>query len=538
VVEDSPRLPVVKRLGILPTMSSKWWALAWMLCGLAGAAVPAPESVLVLFNSAVPESGELAAIYQKARNIPGENLIGLDLPIVADITREDYRRKLEAPLRAELDRRGLWLRKRDREGVVMPQVSKVQVLAIMKGVPLRIKPASGLEPVAPSQTDPLKGHDEAAVDSELAMLGVEGLPTEGALPNKFYQSKAGFQQANLPFLLMTGRIDAPTYAICKRMIADVEEIEKTGLWGMACVDIANKFPQGDQWLETVAKRSVESGFPTILDRFDETLPKNYPLTDAALYFGWYDWHVSGPFVHPQFQFRKGAVAVHLHSFSAAQLGNAGQNWCAPLLARGAAVTLGNVYEPYLHLTHDLGILHERLLEGDCWAEAGLRAMPVVSWQGVLLGDPLYRPFRHLAGTGVVKDADRDYRALRAASMRWKNDPAERRKQLDAAAERTRSPVLAEAVGLDFLNQKLTLDASVRFKKSKLLAIRAEDKARQDLHQIAIDRANGNKTVAIRGLRDALTQYSGLPVAESFSALLKILDPPPPPAPKPAPPKGQ
>jgi uncharacterized protein (TIGR03790 family) len=50
----------------------------------------------------------------------------------------------------------------------------------------------------------------------------------------------------------------------------------------------------------------------VVDRFNETLPKNYPMTDAALYYGWYEWSVNGPFINPRFKFRKGAVAMHLH----------------------------------------------------------------------------------------------------------------------------------------------------------------------------------------------------------------------------------
>ncbi len=190
------------------------------------------------------------------------------------------------------------------------------------------------------------------------------------------------------------------------------------------------------------------------------------MGDAALYFGWYDWSVSGPFLNPRFKFRKGAVAMHLHSFSAEQLANAAKNWSGPLLERGAAVTIGNVYEPYLHLTHDFGILHQRLLAGDCWVEACWMAMPVTSWQAVVLGDPLYRPFKHLDGSGDRTQQDNDFRALRAASLRWPDDPAERRKQLDKAAERTKSGMLAEAVGLDLLHQGLTAEAAARFRTAK------------------------------------------------------------------------
>ena len=114
--------------------------------------------------------------------------------------------------------------------------------------------------------------------------------------------------------------------------------------------------------------------------------------------------------------------MHLHSFSARATLRPAKNWCGGLLEKGAAVTVGNVYEPYLHLTHDFSILQQRLLAGFSWGEACWMAMPVTSWQGVVLGDPLYRPFLHLAGGGVKQEGDIPYRALRAAALEWKNNP--------------------------------------------------------------------------------------------------------------------
>ncbi len=43
-------------------------------------AVPPPESVAILYNSAVPESRKLAELYREARAIPAENLIALEMP--------------------------------------------------------------------------------------------------------------------------------------------------------------------------------------------------------------------------------------------------------------------------------------------------------------------------------------------------------------------------------------------------------------------------------------------------------------------------
>jgi uncharacterized protein (TIGR03790 family) len=506
--------------------------LAWILLLLVSfpwvsQAAISPESVAILYNSAVPESKRLADLYRVARSIPEANLIGLEMPVTADISRADYERSIVKPLRKQFDDRQWWQRRSDAAGTTLPVINKIQVLVTLRGVPLRIQPVPKPAGAPVNAQNPVAGRDEASVDSELAMFGVEGLPTDGILQNKFYNATTSFSDAQMPFLVLTARLDAPSLATCERMIGDALEVEKTGLWGRAYVDIANKFPQGDQWLEAVVKANRDTGIPTVVDRFDDTLPKNYPMTDASLYYGWYDWHVSGPFLNSRFRFRKGAVAMHLHSFSAEQLADAAKNWCAPLLERGAAVTLGNVYEPYLHLTHDFGIVHARLLEGYSWVEACWMAMPVTSWQGVVLGDPLYRPFNHIAGSGKLLDEDVEFRALRAAALQWKNDPKERLVQLEKAAERTTSGVIAEAVGLEMIERADAGTAGGWFRRARGYYSKAEDKLRQDLNSIAIDRAANRKDLAIMGLRESQSRNSSIPEAEALRGWLDILAAPAP-----------
>ncbi len=63
------------------------------------------------------------------------------------------------------------------------------------------------------------------------------------------------------------------------------------------------------------------------------------------------------------------------------------------MARGVTATMGNVYEPYLQLTHRPDLLLHALARGWTLGEAAYYALPALSWQGVLIGDPLYRPFR-------------------------------------------------------------------------------------------------------------------------------------------------
>lgn len=490
------------------------------------------REILVLYNKADPESARLAEAYQDARAIPPSQVLGLEMPLKPDITREQYEADIATPLRDTFDQKGWWKRARDPQGLLLPTENRIRAIVLMRGVPLRIqplpvpKPPEGEKPKPPP--DPISPRDEASVDSELAMFGIETLPSKGVLKNAFFESTKPLSEAKLPYLVLTARIDAPTYAICKRMIDDAVNTEKHGLWGRAYVDVANKFPQGDLWLNQLATQSLRTGLPTVIDRFNDTLPKNYPMTEAAIYYGWYDWHVSGPFLNPRFIFRPGAVAVHLHSFSADQLSDPHKNWCAPLLVRGAAATLGNVYEPYLHLTHHFDIFHDRLLKGWTFAEAAWASMPVTSWQGVALGDPLYRPFLHIEGTGEKRPEDRDFRALRAAKRQWPDKTDERRKKLVTAAENLKSGNLAEGLALEYLEEKDIPNAQIWLQRAKEFYTANDDKLRQDMQLIAIERARKNNPAAITELRNAKARYGPISEAEALSGWLDILDPPPPP----------
>ncbi|MCX6879298.1 MAG: TIGR03790 family protein [Verrucomicrobia bacterium] len=488
-----------------------------------------PDEVAVVFNSAVPESEKLASLYRELRHIPAENVIGLKMPLTPDISRAEYTTAIQNPLRLEFEKRTFWRRGKDQNDLILPVTNKIRVLVTLRGVPLRIKPEPKPKDFKEDPKNPVAGRDEAAVDSELAMFGVEGVSVMGALDNKYFRNEKSISEANLPFMVLTARIDAASMATCERMLHDAVETEPTGLWGLAYVDLANKYPQGDKWLEEIVAENLRVGIPTVVDRFNDTLPKNYPMTEAALYYGWYDWHVSGPFLNPGFRFRKGAVAMHLHSFSAPQLTNATQNWSAPLLEKGAAVTIGNVYEPYLQLTHYFDILHQRLLAGYTWVEAAWMAMPVTSWQGVVLGDPLYRPFLHFDGNGKRLKTDNEFLAVRLAAMKWGDKPDEMRKQLQDASERMKSGILSEAVGLRLLESSRSAEAVVWFRNAIKHYVKPADKLRQEFHLIAIQRASPTgKAQALQSLREAKTRYGKIPEAEALAGWLDILDPPPPP----------
>jgi tetratricopeptide (TPR) repeat protein len=89
----------------------------------------------------------------------------------------------------------------------------------------------------------------------------------------------------------------------------------------------------------------------------------------------------------------GAFAYHLHSFSAATIRDANSHWVGPLLARGATISMGCVYEPFLQFTPDVGLFAARLIfDHFTFGEAAYSCQNCLSWQTTVVGDPLYRPF--------------------------------------------------------------------------------------------------------------------------------------------------
>jgi uncharacterized protein (TIGR03790 family) len=194
--------------------------------------------------------------------------------------------------------------------------------------------------------------------------------------------------------MLVARVDGPSAGDVRRIIDDSLTAERTGLWGWTDAR-GMKDPNykiGNEWLFHIADESFRIGRPSILDRREALFPFGYPVTDAILYFGWYAEQTAGVFSDPQFHFRPGAIAVHIHSFSASTIRQPDKFWVGPLIRHGAAATLGNVYEAFLKLTPMLDLFYESLVNGLTFAESADAALRAVSWMATIVGDPLYRPF--------------------------------------------------------------------------------------------------------------------------------------------------
>jgi uncharacterized protein (TIGR03790 family) len=411
-------------------------------------------STIVIYNKAALESADLARFYAKQRGIASDHIVGVTCSTDEEISREEYDSNIAEPLRETFKERKWWILRETLEQQTVVMTTSIRFVAIIKGMPLKIKPTSDPYPGDQPAGGPVSSRNEASVDSELAVLGLFSRQISGPLRNLYFQSFKTIGEMENPVPLLVCRLDAPDAETVRRMIVDSIATEKKGLWGRAYVDGAHEtapgYAVGDQWLREILVQLHKVGVPVVYDDTPALFPNRYPMTDCALYYGWRTEKVTGPFAQPEFRFSRGAVAVHIHSFSAMTLRDPNVFWVAPLLTRGAAATLGNVYEPYLQMTAHLNIFNDRLLHGFTFAESAYSSIEVVSWMSVMVGDPLYRPYASWLQLEAAADSGKtdSWKMYHEFAVRnFSSTPAQYRSLARQAASRTRNCPMIEDLGL-------------------------------------------------------------------------------------------
>ena len=379
-----------------------WWFMsAWCAMGAA----PGSE-VVVVYNRNMPESRSLAEYYAQRRQIPKDRLFGFDLPSSEAISRRDYDERLAKPLLKKLRDEKLLVYESSRRGqgsnnggTNLPLSAKIRYATLCYGVPLKILNDPGVTESGIEKIRPELRRNDAAVDSELSLLPlIEPKPQiTGVFVNRSYSTTNAASLGPTNGLLLVGRLDGPTPEIARGLVDKAIQAEADGLWGRAYFDIRGitngSYKLGDDWIRAGSDVARRLGFETVMDQNPGTFPESFPMSQIAVYAGWYDGAVSGPFTRPQVEFMPGAFAYHLHSFSAQTVRSSTANWVGPLLSKGVTATLGCVEEPYLEGTPDILTFLLRFLHfGFSFGEAAYACQSSLSWQTTVVGDPLYRPF--------------------------------------------------------------------------------------------------------------------------------------------------
>jgi len=394
-----------------PLKSKALWSALLLLIGSGAVGLRAAnpgDEVIIVYNTRVPESKGVADYYAERRHVPANQIYGFPLTTNDIVSRAEFRDALQKPLAEALKQQKLWAigpaiihatTNNPARVEWRPLESKIRYAVLCYGVPLRIEKDPNLQEPGAEKLRPEVRRDDAAVDSELALLPLieEHLPLCGPLHNPVYTTTNAAMLHPTNGILMVARLDGPTPAIARGLVDKALQAEADGLWGRAYFDLRNikdpGYKLGDDWIRGASEICRHLGFETVVDENPGTFPAGFPMSQIAIYIGWYAGDACGPFAQPKVEFMPGAFAYHLFSYSAGTLRTTNQYWVGPFLAKGATITMGCVAEPYLSATPDVAVFTARLIFlGFTFGEAAYASQPVLSWQTTVVGDPLYRPF--------------------------------------------------------------------------------------------------------------------------------------------------
>ena len=353
-----------------------WLASCLALCGQSG------ENVLLVVNRASSLSRRIADYYIPKRGIPLRNVCRLSIPReTEEITWDAYVAQVERPIAGCLAKANL----RDQ----------VLYIVTTMGVPLKVK--DGGEGLAA---------ESCAVDSELTLLysKMKGkrFPRAGPVPNPFYrQRNQPFTHARFPIYLVTrlaGYDFDDVQGIIDRSLAARNR-------GKFVFDLkSGDDSPGNNWLRTAALALPKER--VVLDESTKVLAGEKDV------IGYAGWGSNDPNRHQRnlgFQWLPGALAVEYVSSDGRTFQRPPAGWTigtwkdptgwfdgspqtltADYIHEGATGCSGHVYEPYLEFNPRPDLLFPAYFRGRNLAESYYVAMPGLSWQNIVVGDPLCR----------------------------------------------------------------------------------------------------------------------------------------------------
>ncbi len=247
-----------------------------------------------------------------------------------------------------------------------------------------------------------KNESFASFDSELSLVAWPSYHLVRWQPNLLHYRYDETAIRDFKKTMMVSRLEAPTLQLTRAIIDQAIETEKTGLQGKVYLDarglakLEDQVQQGsyqdyDQALLKAADFiQKHSDLEVVLDaKQDLFAPDSAP--DAALYCGWYSL---AKYVDA-FTWKTGAVGYHMASGEATTLRDvSSQVWCKRMLEDGVCATVGPVAEPYITAFPRPNEFFGLLLSGKyTLAETYYRCKPFNSWTMILVGDPLYTPYK-------------------------------------------------------------------------------------------------------------------------------------------------
>lgn len=399
-MRDRPRTLVAIAVGLIHGCLGVPW----------DAQAQSAENVAIVINENSAASQKIGTYYTQKRALPASNVIRIRTATEDVVDRGIFVGTIQQPIAAAIASRGL----QDR----------LLYLVLTKGVPLKIAGTSGPEGTT------------ASVDSELTLLyrrmTGENVPVLGRIDNPYFLGTheigeaQRFSHREHDIYLVT-RLDGFTV---EQALGIVDKSLAPTTTGRIVLDqreaLINR--AAEDWLEQAARRLAAQGQEdrVLLERTLE------PARDIRPVLGYYSWGSNDPRNRARsvnMGFVPGSIAATFVSSDARTFREPPSNWVpsddwnnrstwfagspqsliGDLIREGATGVAGNVSEPYIQSTVRPQILFSAYLSGFNLVESFYLAVPHLSWQTVVIGDPLCAPFprKPLARTDIEENVDPD-----------------------------------------------------------------------------------------------------------------------------------
>jgi uncharacterized protein (TIGR03790 family) len=349
------------------------------------------DNVLLVANALSPTSEEIADYYATKRGVPRDQILRVSLPPAEEIPRSVYGEQIARPIL-------VWLTTHAAQ-------DRILYLVLTKDIPIRISGTGG------------QNGTVASVDSELTglyrKLYGENDPAAGPIKNPYFVGDGPVADAQLfshrvSDLYLVARLDGYTTSDVKALIDRGAAPSQEGVVLLdARLELARS--AGNTWLINAAtalnKLPGWSG-RVLLDTSAKVIREQ---TNVLGYYSWGSNDPANNLRHQNNHFVPGALAAEFVSTDARTFQEPPAEWAvndARRLFRGSHQSLigdlirdgitgvaGHVAEPYLNGTIRPDILFPAYVSGFNLVEAFYLAMPSISWETVVVGDPLCAPFR-------------------------------------------------------------------------------------------------------------------------------------------------
>jgi uncharacterized protein (TIGR03790 family) len=372
---------------------SRLW-MAWLLTGIVvagctsggkgGPGVPGvpvvPTSpptpvanvhVLVVANSAVPASVQLAQIYMAGRHIPPGNLVSVSLsadPNTFTIAQTpDLQTELFAPVASAIKN-------------LHTAGTRIDFVVMMYGTPYLVSGGGSFS-----------GYSVDGIMSQAKGT----FPSSGATFNPYYGLTTPFSSDTYNMVLVT-RLDGRSVADVNGLITNGLTCDGTHPHGEFFFDVDPTKSDGytvfNTAMQTAQAQLAAAGFDAQIDNTNAFVAPPNPLI-GYVSWGSNDAHFSLAAYHA-LTFVPGGIAETAVSTSASNIRTpgGGQSQIADLIHQGVTGVHGDVTEPFLNAIPDPPSVFAAYTAGRTLGESFWAGLSEIVWKEVVIGDPLCTPY--------------------------------------------------------------------------------------------------------------------------------------------------